>query len=143
MEMQTCKGCLIPKAFIYSNITNGQYPLPKSRWQLSLGGPLHGFMLYTSCAFLDQEPLLTATYLPVTSRMDSCNAMYMELPLKSIWMLQLVKNRVTKAVMYAPRMAHIIPLLCKLHWLQVCFHGQFMVLAFMAWGRVICRTTSP
>ena len=80
------------------------------------------------CPFLDQESLQTVTHALVISRIDYCNALYMGLPLKSIQKLQLAQNAAARAVLGAPRRAHITPLLCELHWLPVCFWVQFKVL---------------
>lgn len=42
--------------------------------------------------FLDQETPFNVIYAFVTSRLNYCNMLYMELPLRSIQKLQLVQN---------------------------------------------------
>lgn len=54
-----------------------------------------------------------------------CNELYIQLPLKSIWNLQLVLNVAEWAI---SRRAHIILLVHELHWLPACFQIQFKVL---------------
>lgn len=57
----------------------------------------------------------------VISHLDYYNALCMEMPLKSIWELQLVQivaTWVEKSVGYS---THITVLLCELNWLPVCF----------------------
>ena len=78
--------------------------------------------------FLEQEALRTVTYALVISHIDYCNAIYMGLPLKSIRKLQLVQNVAMRAILGAPRVAHVTPLLRELHWVPVCFWVQFKVL---------------
>lgn len=77
--------------------------------------------------FLYQEALFTVTHVLVTSGIDSYNLLGMGLGLKDIQKLQLVQNAVTQAVICVPQSPHIIALLCKLHWLPVCFQMQFKV----------------
>lgn len=51
----------------------------------------------------------------------------MGLFLKSIWKIQLVQNVAVQVVSGARYMAHVTPLLRKLHWLPLCFWVQFKV----------------
>lgn len=61
----------------------------------------------------------------VIQRLDYCNVLYMGLPLKSIWRLQLAQSAVAQSISRTPRMAPVTPLLRKLHWLLVCFWVEF------------------
>lgn len=78
--------------------------------------------------FLDQDFLCLVTQALVICRMDYRNVLYTGLPLKCIWKLQLVQSAAAWAVFGAPRMAHVTPLLHKLHWLLVCYGVQIKVL---------------
>lgn len=49
--------------------------------------------------FLDQEALLIVTHALITSPLDFCNAIYMELPLKTTQKLQLVLNATAHTVL--------------------------------------------
>lgn len=57
--------------------------------------------------FLDRKTLCTITNALVTSQMDYCNKFSMGLPLKNIYMIQLVKNRVEQTVVCAPRRTQV------------------------------------
>lgn len=60
----------------------------------------------------------------------------MELPLKSVEKLQLMQNAVIQAVMGVCHTAHATSLLCKVHWLPVCFQVQCKVLDLLVWDWV-------
>lgn len=58
---------------------------------------MHTFRLWKQLhPFLNREALLTITH--VTSYLDYCNVLYLGLPLKSIWKLQLVQNAAAQVV---------------------------------------------
>lgn len=89
-----------------------------------------------------QEALYTVTHALVTSYMDYCYALYMELPLKNIWKLQLVQNAAAWATMGIFWFADVIPLLHILHWLSVGFWVlvTYQVLqTWMEWARLFER----
>ncbi|KAK9395419.1 hypothetical protein NXF25_018780 [Crotalus adamanteus] len=52
----------------------------------------------------------------------------MGLPLKGVRRLQLVQNAAARAIVGAPRYAHVSPILRELHWLPVGLRMQFKVL---------------
>lgn len=79
-------------------------------------------------SFLDQQAQLTLTHTLVTSRLEYSNALYMGLPLNSIWKLWLVWNAVSRPVRRAPRTAQVTPLFHELRWLPVYFWIQFKLL---------------
>lgn len=55
------------------------------------------------------------THILITSHLDFWNALFMDLPLKTTWKIQLIQNAAACTVMEAPRFAHVTPLLSKLH----------------------------
>lgn len=76
--------------------------------------------------FLDQEALLIVPHGHFLN--GYCNVLDMGLPLKSIQKLQLVQKVAAQAVMCTLGSVHITFLLCKLHWLALCFWIQFKML---------------
>lgn len=72
-----------------------------------------------------QGTLRSVTHALVTSHMDYCNAIFMELPLKSIRKLQLLQNVLERTVMYALRSADITTLFYNY---IACFQVQFKML---------------
>ena len=64
----------------------------------------------------------------VVSRSDYCNALYMGLPLRLMWKLQMVQNAAARLLTEVKRYQHISPTLAVLHWLPICFRIDFKVL---------------
>lgn len=67
-------------------------------------------------------------YAFVSSPLDYCNALYVELPSKTTQKLQLVLNTATPLLSGSSQWEHILPILKQLHWLPVCFQVQFNML---------------
>lgn len=67
-------------------------------------------------------------FLGGPSRLNYCNTSYRELPLKTTQNLQLIQNAEAWAVTDMQWYACVIPLLCELHWLPVCFRVRFNVM---------------
>lgn len=61
-------------------------------------------------------------------RLNYCNVLYVELPLRYIWKLQLVQNAMAGRVNSAGCLVQVILLFCKLPWFSVCFQDQCQVL---------------
>lgn len=78
--------------------------------------------------FLDRDALLIINNALVTSHLVYFNTLYIELPLKNIWKLQLVQNVAAHVINDVAYTADVTPLLHDLHWLPVCFWVQFKVL---------------
>ena len=67
----------------------------------------------------------------VTSRLDFCNVLYVELPLKLLWKLELVQNAAAQLLSGAAPFQHVTPLLRELHWLPIHYRARFTVLALV------------
>ncbi|KAF7253150.1 hypothetical protein EYD10_01179 [Varanus komodoensis] len=92
--------------------------------------------------YLENDCLAIVTHALVTSRLDFCNALYVGLPLKTVWILQLVQNRAARLLTRTGRCSHITPVLRQLHWLPIEVRAQFKVLVITykpltAWDLVI------
>ena len=64
----------------------------------------------------------------VTARLDYCNSIYTNLPIKSIHRLQITQNSTARLIYRTPRHEHITPVLVQLHWLPVTKRCQFKIL---------------
>lgn len=64
--------------------------------------------------FLNQGALCIVTHALVGSHLEYCNLLYMGLPLKNIWELQLVRNMAAQRIIGMARFAHITPLFGKM-----------------------------
>ncbi|KAF7250062.1 Receptor-type tyrosine-protein phosphatase gamma, partial [Varanus komodoensis] len=78
--------------------------------------------------YLENDYLATVTHALVTSRLDFCNVLYVGLPLKTVWILQLVQNRAARLLTGTGRYVHMTPVLRQLHWLPIEVRAQFKVL---------------
>ncbi|KAF7237340.1 Zinc finger protein 79 [Varanus komodoensis] len=78
--------------------------------------------------YLENDCLATVTHALATSRLDFCNALYVGLPLKTVWILQLVQNGAARLLTGTGRYVHVTPVLCQLHWLPIEVRAQFKVL---------------
>ncbi|KAF7252275.1 Succinate dehydrogenase assembly factor 3, mitochondrial [Varanus komodoensis] len=78
--------------------------------------------------YLENDCLATVTHALVTSRLDFCNAFYVGLPLKMVWILQLVQNNAVRLLTGTGRYVHMTPVLRQLHWLPIEVWAQFKVL---------------
>lgn len=57
----------------------------------------------------------------ITSRLDSCNSLYIGLPVKSTNLLQAVQHVAARLLTGTKKYDHITPVLQDLHWLPVTF----------------------
>ncbi|KAF7246206.1 NIPA-like protein 2 [Varanus komodoensis] len=85
-------------------------------------------LIHQLCPYLEYDCLVTVTHALVTSRLDFCNVLYVGLPLKMVWILQLVQNRTARLLTGTGRYAHMTPVLRQLHWLPIEVRAQFKVL---------------
>lgn len=84
--------------------------------------------------YLTQDAVRTLIQATVTVRLDYCNCIYINIPLKSLRRLQLSQNSAARVISRTPRRDHITPVLRHLHWLPINKRCQFKiyVLAFKA-----------
>ena len=78
--------------------------------------------------YLDERSLMTVSHALVNTRLDYCNALYVGLPLKIVWRLQLVQNRIVRLVSGGATKDPIQLILARLHWLPVVAQAEFKVL---------------
>lgn len=67
----------------------------------------------------------------VTSRLDYYNVIYVGIPLKTMWKLQLVQNTAACTILPTPWFTYVTPLLCDLHWLPIVFKVQFKLMVII------------
>uniref|UniRef100_A0A803TC32 Reverse transcriptase domain-containing protein n=1 Tax=Anolis carolinensis TaxID=28377 RepID=A0A803TC32_ANOCA len=79
--------------------------------------------------YLGKQDFATVVHALVTSRLDYCNALYVGLPLKTVWKLQLVQWEAARLITGAAFRERTTPLLRQLHWLPISYRAQFKVLA--------------
>ena len=78
--------------------------------------------------YLDGGSLTILVHAFVILRLDYCNALYVGLPLRLMWKLQMVQNVAARLLSGMRRHQHISPILAALHWLPIRFHIDFNVL---------------
>ncbi|KAF7237995.1 Butyrophilin subfamily 1 member A1, partial [Varanus komodoensis] len=79
-------------------------------------------------SYLENDCLETVTHVLVTFQLDVCNALYLGLPLKMVWIFQMVQNRAARLLTGTGRYVHMTPVLRQLHWLPIEVWAQFKVL---------------
>ena len=55
----------------------------------------------------------------VRSKLNYCNTLYLNLPIKQIYRLQQLQNSVARAITGTPKTEHITPIFKSLHWLKI------------------------
>jgi len=80
--------------------------------------------------YLDQPSTEKLVHAFMSSKLDYCNSLLYGLPDKGISKIQRVQNSATRLVTKARRADHIMPILCKLHWLPVRKRFIFKILLF-------------
>ena len=70
----------------------------------------------------------TLVQATVTARLDYCNSIYTNLPMKSIHRLQITQNSDAHLISRTPRHEHVTHVLVQLHWLPIAKRCQFKIL---------------
>lgn len=78
----------------------------------------------------DQDSFETLIHAFISSKLDYCNSLFINLPNCTIKGLQAIQNYAARLVLRQSRFCHITPLLKKLHWLHVPERIQFKTLLF-------------
>ena len=78
--------------------------------------------------FLSDEAAASVVHAFITSRLDYCNSLYINLPSSITNKLQRVQNIAARIVTKSSRYAHITPILQELHWLPIQQRVQYKVL---------------
>ena len=90
------------------------------------------YRLSSICHYLTTEATKSAENAFVTSRLDYCNSLLVNLPTSQIFRLQRVQNNASRLITRTGRHDHITPVLMGLHWLSVAsrIHFKVLVLAY-------------
>ncbi|KAF7234890.1 Vomeronasal type-2 receptor 26 [Varanus komodoensis] len=86
------------------------------------------WLIYQLHHYLEDDCLVTVMHGLASSRLDFCNVLYIGLPLKTVWILQLVQNRAASLLSGTEHCPQITPVLRQLHWLPIDIRAQFKVL---------------
>ena len=78
--------------------------------------------------YLTADAVRTLVPATVTPRLDYCNSIYTNLPIKSIHRLRITHNSTARLISRTPRHEHITPVLVQLHWLPITKRCQFKIL---------------
>ena len=83
--------------------------------------------LYAIRSDLDRKSLLTLVHALVTSHIDYCNSLYMNLPKKYLKKLQTILNRSARLIFNLPPRHPTTSYLIELHWLSIKARIEFKV----------------
>ena len=80
--------------------------------------------------YLTQDATRCAVQAVITSRLDYCNSLLLEIPREQVERLQRIHNKAARLITRTRQRDHITPVLLvlALHWLPVCHRIQFKVL---------------
>jgi len=78
--------------------------------------------------FLNKDSTSRLVHAFVTSKLDACNSLLINLPDRDIAKIQHVQNTAARLVLRAPRRQHITPLLKCLHWLPIKQRTAYKIL---------------
>ena len=84
--------------------------------------------------YLTREAAQSVVHAMVTSRLDYCNALLYNVPLRSLNRLQRIQNTAARIVSGAGRRDHITPVLKDLHWLPINQRINFKLLCLVYKG---------
>ena len=69
--------------------------------------------------FIDKDTCKQAVRALITSRLDYCNSLLINITAKSVKQLQRIQNRSARRIFLANRLDNTSPLIQELHWLSV------------------------
>ena len=100
----------------------------------------HLYRLSSIRHYFTTEATTSAINALLTSRLDYCNSLLVNLPASQIFRLQRIRNYTARLITRTSRHDHITPVLMGLHWLPVAsrIHFKVLVLASMVWRRLTC-----
>ena len=81
--------------------------------------------------FLTQDACATLVHSLVSSQIDYCNSLLVNLPATSLCKLQRVINTAARIVSLHPKSEHITPVLSSLHWLPIKHRIHYKVILFV------------
>ena len=81
--------------------------------------------------FLDRTSTERLIHAFITSRLDYCNSLLLNLPTTLLHRLQLIQNAAARLTSRTRKAEHITPILFSLHWLPVAQRIQFKVLVLV------------
>ena len=81
--------------------------------------------------YLTQDACITLVHSLVSSRIDYCNSLLVNLPACSLEKLQRVLNTAARIVSLRPKSDHITPVLISLHWLPVKQRINYKVILYV------------
>ena len=84
--------------------------------------------------YLTQYNAKLLVHAAIISRLDYCNSLYINMPLKQINKLQKVLNEAARLMTYTPCSEHISSVLKRLHWLPIrqCIEFKVLTVVFNA-----------
>lgn len=85
-------------------------------------------LLVKAKPFLSFKDLEKLIHVFISSRLDYCNSLYLEISQQTLSRLQLVQNATARVLCGKKKREHITPILRSLHWLPVCYRVEFKVL---------------
>ncbi len=91
-------------------------------------GYLHMRNIKSISKYLDAPLCETLIHAFITSKIDYCNSIYINMPKSQINRLQKFKNSAARLLTRTSRRDHITPVLQSLHWLPILYRTMFKVL---------------
>ena len=65
----------------------------------------------------------------VHCKLDYCNSLYYNIPKSQTNRLQVIQNSLARAVVKAPKVCHVTPILKSLHWLKINARIEYKLLS--------------
>ena len=94
-----------------------------------LTGYYHIRELHCIRPYLNFKTASTIATSIVHSKLDYCNSLYYNLPKSQTNRLQIIQNSLARAVVKAPKVCHVTPILKSLHWLKINARIEYKLLS--------------